>query len=52
MCGPWGDFTFVGWESDLEEMAEKLRERYQVKVRGIMGGEPGDVDEITILNPS
>ncbi len=45
-----GDFTFLGWESDLEEMAEQLREHYRLKVRGIMGGEPGDVEEIAILN--
>ncbi len=44
------DFTFLGWESDLEEMAERLREHYQRKVRGGLGGEPGDVEEITILN--
>ncbi len=31
-------------------MAECLRKGYQQKVRGIMGGEPGDVEEITILN--
>ena len=50
-CVVHGDgFTFLGWESDLEEMADQLREHYQLKVRGIMGGEPGDVEEITILN--
>ena len=50
-CVVHGDeFTFLGWESDLEEMAKRLREHYQLKVRGILGGEPGDVEEITILN--
>ncbi len=34
----------------MEEMAECLWKDYQLKVRGIMGGEPGDVEEITILN--
>ena len=38
------DFTFLGWETDLEEMATRLQETYQLKVRGILGGEPGDVE--------
>ena len=51
MCVVHGDdFTFLGWASDLEEMAERLRDHYQFKVRGILGGEPGDVQDITILN--
>ena len=44
------DFTFLGWEEDLGEMADYLREHYELKVRGILGGEPGDMTEITILN--
>ncbi len=31
-------------------MAENSRTDYQLKVRDIMGGEPGDVEEITISN--
>ena len=38
------------WEDDLEQVAEYLREHYQLKVRGVAGREPGDVEEITILN--
>ncbi len=32
------------------EIAESLRNDYQLKVRGIAGGEPSEVEEIAILN--
>ena len=44
------DFTFLGWEEDLEVAAQHLRKSYQLKVRRVMGGESGDTEEITILN--
>ena len=43
------DFTFLGWQEDLDEVTEHLRETYELKVRGIMGGEPNDCQEIRIL---
>ena len=44
------DFTFLGAAEDLEDMAEKMRSWYEIKIRGVLGGEPGDQEEITILN--
>ena len=44
------DFTFLGWESDLKNVAEKLKEDYELKVRGMLGGEWSDQKEIVILN--
>ena len=44
------DFTFLGWEEDLEEMVKHLEKHYELKVRGVLGGEKGDDEEITILN--
>ena len=44
------DFTFLGWEEHLDEAAGFLRKHYKLKVRGIMGGEPRDSQEIRILN--
>ena len=43
------DFTFLGWEEDLSEMEVHLKEFYELKVRGVMGGEAGDCPEILIL---
>jgi hypothetical protein len=43
------DFTFLGWEHDLKEVREHMEAHYELKVRGVMGGEPGDCHEITIL---
>ena len=44
------DFTFLGWEEDLEEMVKHLEKHYELKVTGVLGGEKGDDEEITILN--
>ena len=44
------DFTFLGWERDLEHIASKMSEAYSLKIRGVMGGEPKDTQEIVILN--
>ena len=46
------DFTFSGRRSALQEIAEQLKETYELKVRGTMGDEPGDDKEIVILNRS
>ena len=44
------DFTFSGRRKVLREIAEQLKETYELKVRGFMGDEPNDDKEITILN--
>ena len=37
-------------ESDLQCFANELNEALTVKVRGVLGGEEGDLKEITLLN--
>ena len=44
------DFTFSGRLKVLKQIAERLREVYELKVRGIMGDEEDDDKEVTILN--
>lgn len=44
------DFTFLGFEEDLQDVARAMGSWYELKVRGVLGGEPGDLQEITILN--
>jgi len=44
------DFTFLGWEEDLEDVEKYLEKFYELKVRGVLGGEPGDMESIVILN--
>ena len=44
------DFTFSGRRKVLLEIAEQLKETYELKIRGIMGDEPGDDKDIVILN--
>ena len=44
------DFAFLGYEEDLRDLEEEMRTWYELKVRGILGGEAGDDKEITILN--
>ena len=47
----WGDdFTFLGRDSDLREMAKMMAEWYDVKIRGFVGPDPEDMKEIRILN--
>ena len=47
----WGDeFTFLGREKDLMDMLEKMRSWYLIKLRGVVGPDPGDMKEIRILN--
>ena len=47
----WGDdFTFLGRDLDLRDMGEQMAEWYDVKVRGFVGPDPGDMKEIRILN--
>jgi hypothetical protein len=44
------DFTFLADEAEVKRMTELMRRWYDIKVRGILGGEPGDDEELTILN--
>ena len=44
------DFTFLGWDKDLDEIVERMKKTYELKVRGRMSGDPTDAQEITILN--
>ena len=49
----WGDdFTLLGREADLLEFRDALSKKYILKVRGVMGPEPGDDKHIRILNRS
>ena len=49
VVGHGDDFTFAGTESELRKIQAKMCERYDVKVRGILGGGKRDVHEIEIL---
>ena len=42
------DFTFTGYEEDLMEMAEVMQKWFEIKVRGILGGDAEDLKEIII----
>ena len=46
------DFAFLGYPECLQEVERKMEEWYEVKVRGTLGDDPGDVKKITILNRS
>jgi len=44
------DFTVLGWESELNWFKDRIQERFEVKHRGRLGGDEGDVKSIRILN--
>jgi len=44
------DFTFSGEADSLKEVAKEMKEVYELKVRAILGDEPGDDRAVTILN--
>ena len=44
------DFTFLGYPEKLQEIERKMKEWYELKVRGTLGDDPGDAKKITILN--
>ena len=44
------DFTFLGFEEDLVDLASKMASWFEIKVRGIVGPEAKDMNTITILN--
>ena len=43
------DFTFEGEAEDLKWIAEKMKEWFEVKIRGLLGPEEADDKEVTIL---
>ena len=44
------DFTFLGFDSDLDHVTGLMSSWYDIKVRGRLGGGRDDQSEITILN--
>jgi hypothetical protein len=44
------DFTFLGFLEDLMFVKAQMEVWYEVKVRGVVGDESGDMKEIVILN--
>jgi len=44
------DFTFIGPEDELKDIAKKMGEWYSIKMRGIIGPERHDLKKIDILN--
>lgn len=44
------DFTFLGYKSELQKVKAKMAEWYELKVRGILGTDEGDMRVISILN--
>jgi hypothetical protein len=44
------DFTFLGYEADLDRLTADMKSWYTLKVRGVLGPEAKDSKEIVILN--
>ena len=44
------DFVIIGGEEELKWTEDMLRKKYPLKMRGILGSEPGDSKETIILN--
>ena len=44
-----GDFTFSGTKVELDEMRKKMGERCDIKNRGMMGNEEGEIKGVTML---
>ena len=44
------DFTFLSFADDAEKIVKAMSVWYDLKVRGILGGEAGDDEEVAILN--
>ena len=44
------DFTFLGPELELKWIEGEMRKWYEIKMRGVLGPESGDVKKIDILN--
>lgn len=44
------DFTFLALEGEVKRMISLMSQWYDIKVRGVLGGQEGDTEEVTILN--
>ena len=44
------DFTTLGEENELQWLASKFKEKFKIKVRGVLGPGPTDCKQITLLN--
>ena len=44
------DFTFLAPEGEVRRITKLMSEWCEIKVRGMLGGEQGDDEEVTILN--
>lgn len=44
------DFTFLGYGDELEKIKAKMAHWYELKVRGVLGTDPGDAKKISLLN--
>ena len=44
------DLSFLGWEEDANDVRDGMKAKYELKVRGILGGAWRDQREVTILN--
>ena len=44
------DFTTLGTESNLKWFENQLKQRLEIKMRGILGPDPSDLKQTTVLN--
>ena len=44
------DLSFLGWEEHLNDVRDGMKAKYELRVRGILGGAWRDQREVTILN--
>ena len=43
------DFTFCGLQEDLDWIRDLMRSWFKVKITGVLGGDPEDLKEISLL---
>ena len=43
------DFTVASWEDEIPKLLDDMKNWYDIKVRGILGGGPSDDEGVTIL---
>ena len=43
------DFTYTGYDEDLDWAADLMKKKYEIKVRGKLGPDANDVKSIDIL---
>ncbi len=44
------DFIFAGEEGDLQWVKARMEESFLIKIVGLLGGDEGDIKEISVLN--